>query len=133
MIDEISIQNFMRLEQCKNIGLGPITLLVGENGSGKSSVLKAIHWASRCASLAQSKKLNVELMDFVPSVEFRSLAHKTTLQGRARSEASTKPVIVTFKRGDEEGSITLKAIGNNAGVSVETDDKVASDFVLEDP
>lgn len=133
MISQISIQNFMRLESCPNIPLGPLTLLVGQNGSGKSSVLKAIHWASRCASLAQNNKLAVELMDFVPSVDFRSLAHRSTLQGRARGGASTMPVTVTFKRNFEEGSITLKALGNAAGVNVETQGVVAAELVKEEP
>ncbi|MBE0455463.1 MAG: AAA family ATPase [Roseovarius sp.] len=133
MIDQISIENFMRLEDCQNIPLGPLTLLVGQNGSGKSSVLKAIHWASRCASLAQNKKLPVELMDFVPSVDFRSLAHRSTLQGRDRGGSSTKPVIVTFKRGVEKGSIKLKSLGNDAGVNVEIEGDVAADVVKEEP
>ena len=123
----------MRLEACKDIPLGPLTLLVGGNGSGKSSVLKAIHWASRCASLAQNGKLPLELMDFVPSVDFRSLAHKSTLQGRARGGASTMPVIVTFKQSFDVGSIKLKALGNDAGVNVETDGAVAAKFVREEP
>ncbi|WP_343501602.1 MULTISPECIES: AAA family ATPase [Roseobacteraceae] len=133
MIDRISIENFMRLEDCQNIPLGPLTLLVGQNGSGKSSVLKAIHWASRCASLAQSGKLPVELMDFAPSIDFRSLAHKSTLQGKNRGGGTTKPVIVTFKRGVGEGAIKLKSLGNDAGVSVEVEHHVAPDFVREEP
>ena len=133
MISHISVENFMRLENCQEIPLGPLTLLVGQNGSGKSSVLKAIHWASRCASLAQAKKLSVELMDFVPSVDFRLLAHRSTLQGRDRGGSSTKPVIVTFRRDVETGSIKLKSLGNNAGVSVEVEGNVAADFVKEEP
>lgn len=133
MIDRISIENFMRLEACQDIPLGPLTLLVGQNGSGKSSVLKAIHWASRCASLAQNGKLPVELMDFVPSVDFRSLAHRSTLQGRARGGASTMPVVVAFKQNIDLGTIKLKALGNDAGVNVEAEGTVATDFVREEP
>lgn len=133
MIDQISIENFMRLEDCRSIPLGPLTLLVGQNGSGKSSVLKAVHWASRCASLAQNKKLPVELMDFVPSVDFRSLAHRSTLQGRERGGSSTKPVVVTLRRGVETGSIKLKSLGNDAGVNVEIEGDIAADFAKEEP
>ncbi|MEP4197097.1 MAG: AAA family ATPase [Aliishimia sp.] len=133
MIDRVSIENFMRLEACQNIPMGPLTLLVGQNGSGKSSVLKAIHWASRCASLAQNGKLPVELMDFVPSVDFRSLAHRSTLQGRARGGASTMPVVVSFKRNVDVGTIKLKALGNDAGVNVEAEGAVATDLVKEEP
>ena len=133
MVDKISIENFMRLEACKDIPLGPLTLLVGQNGCGKSSVLKAIHWAVRCASLAENQRLSLELMDFVPSVDFRSLAHRSTLQGRARGGATTLPVIVTFKKGVEEGSVKLKALGNDAGVNVETSGPGILELINEEP
>lgn len=123
----------MRLEACKDIPLGPLTLLVGQNGCGKSSVLKAIHWAVRCASLAENQRLSLELMDFVPSVDFRSLAHRSTLQGRARGGATTLPVIVTFKKGVEEGSVKLKALGNDAGVNVETSGPGILELINEEP
>ena len=41
MISEISVHNFKSLEQLK-LGLGRITVLIGENGSGKSNILEAI-------------------------------------------------------------------------------------------
>lgn len=133
MIDAISISNFMRLKNCNNLKLGPITLLVGQNGSGKSSILKAIHWGVRCASLAENGKLSLDKMDFVPSVDFRSLAHRSTLQGRARDGNSKKPIELKFWDGINNGLIRIKATGNDAGVSVETDGVVAEELALEAP
>ena len=138
MIDSVSIENFMRLRECRDVQLGPLTLLVGQNGSGKSSVLKAIHWAVRCASLAEVQstgvnRLALERMDFVPSLDFRSLAHQSKLQGRDRGGASTRPVVVQFRQGLDEGSITLRALGNDAGVSVEKAGPVVDELAKESP
>ena len=51
MFDSVTVANFMRINTEVRIPLGPVTILVGENGSGKSSILRAIHWAVRCAAL----------------------------------------------------------------------------------
>lgn len=133
MISRVSIENFMRLEDCRDIPLGPVTLLVGQNGSGKSSILKAIHWAVRCASLSEDNKLALERMDFVPSVDFRSLAHRSTLQGRDRGGNSKKPVTVTFRQDFDVGTIKLKALGNDAGVSVERSGSLIDQLAREEP
>ena len=41
MISEISVQNFKSVEKLE-LGLGRVTVLIGENGSGKSNILEAI-------------------------------------------------------------------------------------------
>jgi predicted ATPase len=41
MISEISVQNFKSIEKLE-LGLGRVTVLIGENGSGKSNILEAI-------------------------------------------------------------------------------------------
>lgn len=51
MFTSVKIEKFMRIKDSGLIKLGPVTLLVGENGSGKSSIPKGIHWAIRCAVL----------------------------------------------------------------------------------
>lgn len=43
------------------------------------------------------------------------------------------PVLVSFKQNAAEGTIKLKALGNDAGVNVEVEGKVANDLVNEDP
>lgn len=43
MIKALSLRNFMRVHEKVEIELGRVTILVGANGSGKSSILKGIH------------------------------------------------------------------------------------------
>lgn len=45
MFTEISFQNYRALRDAR-IPLGPLNLLVGPNGSGKTSVLEALRWAN---------------------------------------------------------------------------------------
>src|SRR5262249_39049301 len=49
----VAIRRFKRIEQIE-IPLGDVTLLIGANNSGKSSILQAIHFA---VSLAQTARL----------------------------------------------------------------------------
>ncbi|WP_304618221.1 AAA family ATPase, partial [Paracoccus sp. (in: a-proteobacteria)] len=39
------IANFLRIDDEIEVPLARLTVLVGENGSGKSSILKALHWS----------------------------------------------------------------------------------------
>ncbi|CAD5915365.1 SMC domain protein [Planktothrix tepida] len=49
MIQEITIKNFKSIEQLK-LQLGRVTLLIGENGCGKTNILEAIALSSAAAS-----------------------------------------------------------------------------------
>ena len=69
MINKISIRNFKSLAET-SVELGPFTVLVGANGSGKSSFLQAIElisWAVRFPSLQSALEEN--------QIEFRDLVH----------------------------------------------------------
>ena len=114
MINSVFLENFMRIHARTEIELGPVTVLVGANGSGKSSVLKGIHWAVRCAALRDSTgKLTLEQMDYVPSKEYVQLAHKTRI-----TNGSGSPKIVVGFRGDHGNDtiIELSSARNDAGV-----------------
>ncbi|CRL10798.1 hemin importer ATP-binding subunit [Phaeobacter italicus] len=117
MITEVRIENFLRINDQIRLQLSPMTVLVGENGAGKSSVLKALHWAIRCATLADpAKKVTLEQMDYVPSKEFLDLGHKLKLQNTSGGRKTTVTLI------DEDflsTAITVSAARNDAGVKVE--------------
>lgn len=49
MLQEIHIENYKSIQKLK-LGLGRVTVLVGENGSGKSNILEAIALASAAAN-----------------------------------------------------------------------------------
>ncbi|MEQ9484803.1 AAA family ATPase [Coleofasciculus sp. F4-SAH-05] len=49
MLQEINIENYKSIQKLK-LGLGRVTVLIGENGSGKSNILEAIALASAAAN-----------------------------------------------------------------------------------
>lgn len=115
MFDAVTVANFMRISDAVTIPLGPVTILVGENGSGKSSVLKAIHWAARCAVLRDSSdRVTLERMDYAPSRDFLHLAHKA----RLNSERASPRVAVELTSGTDKVSISMNSTRNDAGIKV---------------
>lgn len=126
----------MRLDEEVRIPLGPVTLLVGANSSGKSSVLKAVHWAFRCAAQAETLqgqlKVSLERMDYAPSIDFRSLANRSTLQGRARAGSRNRPVKLGLREDNIITEVQIKALGNAAGVSVTIDGPLAETLTQEE-
>jgi predicted ATPase len=113
MFDSVTVANFMRISAEVRIPLGPVTILVGENGSGKSSILRAIHWAIRCAVLRDSvDRVTLERMDYAPSRDFLHLAHKF----RLNSEAASPKVQVVLESGADKLKISMHSTRNDAGI-----------------
>ena len=48
MIQKISITNFKAIEHCLNLPLQPFTVFIGNNCSGKSSVMEALRTLQLC-------------------------------------------------------------------------------------
>jgi predicted ATPase len=117
MIKSVYVQNFMRIDKRVELPLAPITILVGGNGSGKSSILKALHWSVRCATLKDRRgNASLEQMDYTPSRAFQELAHKKRLQNKS----DLPKIIVGFV--DESGNeteIAISAARNDAGAKAE--------------
>ena len=119
IIKSIKVQNFQRINDPVTIELGPVTVLIGENGAGKSSVLKAVHWAVRCATLADyTGKVTLDQMDFVPSKDYASLAHKRRLQNNS---GGRKIIVSLFNSTNEETTVTIGTARNDAGVNAYID------------
>jgi predicted ATP-binding protein involved in virulence len=113
VIKGVFVQNFMRIDQRVDIDLGPVTVLVGANGSGKSSILKAVHWAVRCATLKDhNNNTTIEQMDYTPSRDFLQLGHKKRIQN---SEAMPKICVGFVDDNDDETVIHISAARNDAG------------------
>ncbi|WP_176073752.1 ATP-dependent nuclease [Brucella intermedia] len=128
MIKSITVQNFQRVDGPAKLDLGAVNVIVGENGSGKSSLLKAIHWSARCATLSQGGKVTLEQMDFVPSKEFLDLAHKRKLQN---SSNGRKVNVQFFNEDDISTSIVISAARNDAGVNIQINGPL-SDILAND-
>lgn len=121
----------MRLDDKISVDLGPVTVLVGANGSGKSSILKALHWSIRCARLRDiGGKVTLERMDYVPSRDFLELAHKKRIQNR---DGFPKICVGFLDENNLETKISLSAARNDAGVKVSIDGPLSNVLTAENP
>jgi ABC-type cobalamin/Fe3+-siderophores transport system ATPase subunit len=124
-LESITVRGFKAIEVA-TIPLEHVTILVGPNGCGKSSVLQAIHWAARAASYVMPKNakemISFERLDYVPSSEPLTTLH----QGELKSDAGSPPVEVVFAHrpvGDEtvQATIRIRAARNRGGITAYMD------------
>lgn len=102
MIREIGIDNFKSIQSLK-LNLGRITVLIGENGSGKSNILEAI----ALASAAMSNKLDNE---FLVSRGIRITEPQLM---RAAFDAKYTNEEVTFYIESDKGSVSFRLHNDN--------------------
>ncbi|AKI00951.1 AAA domain [Hoeflea sp. IMCC20628] len=120
----IRIEKFKRIESI-DLPLADLNILVGSNGSGKSSILQALHLASCLMRQADRIRASTTVMvrvsdlDYLPSDQYWRLGHGADWGNRSNSP-STK---VFFEFRDHEGApITAQCemrSARNAGISVQ--------------
>ncbi|MFL1463493.1 ATP-dependent nuclease [Roseococcus sp. DSY-14] len=124
-LESITVSGF-KATKVATIPLDRVTILVGPNGCGKSSVLQAIHWAARAASYVLPKNtkemISFERLDYVPSSDPLSTLHK----GELKSDAGSTPVEVVFAHrpvGEEtvQATIRIRAARNRGGITAYMD------------
>lgn len=123
-LTSIKVEGFKRIKAI-NLPLAGLNVLVGSNGSGKSSILQALHLAScllrqadRIRS-ASTTMVRVSELDYLPSDEYWRLGHGDDWGNKATSPSSK----VDFVFKDEGGAfITAECVmraAQNAGISVQ--------------
>lgn len=124
-LESITVRGF-KAAKVATIPLDHVTILVGPNGCGKSSVLQAIHWAARAASYVLPKNtkemISFERLDYVPSSEPLTTLHK----GELKSDSGSTPVEVVFAHralGEEIVQVTvrIRAARNRGGITAYMD------------
>lgn len=122
-LSKIEVYKFKKIKNIE-IGTGPLNILVGANGSGKSSVLQAAHLAS--CLLRQAGRIRTEStstvavmdLDYLPTDDYARLGHGASWGNKTNTPSSK----ITFKFEDDNGNI-VSAIcevraARNAGISV---------------
>lgn len=124
-LESITVRGFKATKEA-TIPLDRVTILVGPNGCGKSSVLQAIHWAARSASYVLPKNtkemISFERLDYVPSSDPLTTLHK----GELKSDAASVPVEVVFSHRSTseetiQSTIRIRAARNRGGGTVYMD------------
>lgn len=123
-LDAIRIEKFKRIDTI-DLSISDLNILVGANGSGKSSILQALHLASclmRQADRIRSAgtaMVRVSDLDYLPTDEYSRLGHGADWGNRSNSPSSK--VFFRF-RDDNAAAVTAQLemrSARNAGISVQ--------------
>lgn len=123
-LDKIEVKKFKQIDDIE-MNVADLNILVGSNGSGKSSILQALHLASCLMRQADrirpssTSMVRVVDLDYLPSDQYWRLGHKADWGNVSTSPSSN--VVFSFK--DDEGanstaSLTIRS-ARNAGISVQ--------------
>ena len=126
ILRSVKIDKFKRIDSIE-LPLADLNILVGANGSGKSSVLQALHLAScltrqvRRLRPDSSEMVRIGDLDYLPSDEYWRLGHGADWGNAATSPSSR----ISFTFSDDDGSIATAECemrsARNAGISVRAD------------
>lgn len=119
-LKSVTIENFKAIDKAR-VELADVTILVGQNSSGKSSFLQALHWACRCTADPkiqnnQARSVAVQSLDYFPTPDAKVVGHNKELR-EARGKQEHVSVFVTLECDDEDessGVIPIKRGRNDA-------------------
>lgn len=121
-LEKIKIEKFKKIKSVE-LRLSPLNVLVGANGSGKSSIIQAIHLASCLIRQADRLRENststvgIGELDYLPSNNYPELGNGSKW-GNKKGTPSSK-VSFTFQKDKQEYEAwTEFRSARNAGVSV---------------
>lgn len=131
-LTEVTIRNFKAIKDT-TISLANMTVIVGANGSGKSSVLQALHWmfqSGRNPVVSTNKLKNADFRQsdgstlsekdatYIPSPEYRNASHGDEYGNKKKSPQMEVEINAVDDNGDTlQASMWIKS-ARNEGLSV---------------
>jgi ABC-type branched-subunit amino acid transport system ATPase component len=122
-LSRILIENFKRIKRVP-LDLAPVNVLVGANGSGKSSIIQAVHLA--CCVIRQAGRIDsaktatvgADELDYLPTDDYKTLGHSVNWGNKSGTPATR--VQLDFAKAD--GSVITASCAlrsaRNAGISI---------------
>ncbi len=121
-LTKVKVEDFKRVKLAE-IDLADLNILVGSNGSGKSSIIQAIHLG--CCVIRQadavstsSSTVGTDRLDYLPTDHYSSLGHNSVWGNKAGSDCSK--LEMTFQQDADPivvASCELRS-ARNAGISI---------------
>ncbi|MGU3411855.1 ATP-dependent nuclease [Microbacterium sp. M1A1_1b] len=125
-ITKVSIANFKALKSA-HVELGSFNVIVGANGSGKSSILQALHWMLQSGrnltvetnkDTAKGSTLSEKDAIYMPSPDYKEAAHGDDYGNFNGSRQLDVNVVGNTDEGDEFSASMWIRAARNEGVSV---------------
>lgn len=123
-LKSVTVENFKAIKEAK-IELADVTILVGQNSSGKSSFMQALHWACRCVADTkvqnnQARSVAAQSLDYFPTPDAKVVGHNQELR-EGRGEQENVSVFVTLQAEDGESSVGVIPIkrGRNEAIQID--------------
>lgn len=121
-LTKLKIQNFKRVQSVE-IDLADVNILVGKNGSGKSSIIQAIHLA--CCVMRQVERVEkgktstvgIDDLDYLPSNNYKLLGHKAEWGNKAGTSSSDVTLMFEREQAVFTASCEMRS-ARNAGISI---------------
>lgn len=122
-LEAIRIHKFKRIDSI-DLAVSDLTVLVGANGSGKSSILQALHLAS-CLMRQVGRiredttaMISVNDLDYLPTNEYPRLGHAADWGNREKSPSSKVEFRFTGSSSNSETALIEMRAARNAGISI---------------
>ena len=131
-LDQVTIRNFKAIHET-TISLATMTVIVGANGSGTSSILQALHWIFQSGRnlavgtnavknddfrLSDGSTLSEKDATYMPSPEYRNAGHGAEYGNKKGSPQMEVEVTAKHSNGDPlQASMWIKS-ARNEGLSI---------------
>lgn len=145
-LKKVTVKNFKKVKNA-SLSLEALNILVGQNGSGKSSIIQSLHFAVgpiRQATEIRSDKtstLSAEKLDYLPSNQYKALCHGAFWGNKAGTPCSENSLEFRVTPDPPPGGrrrarkmtaeCTLRS-ARNAGISIQGNVPPPLRFVLRD-
>lgn len=122
ILSKLSVESFKRINRV-DLELADVTILVGANGSGKSSIVQAIHLACcvmRQADQVKSGKtstVGIDELDYLPTDNYKMLGHNGNWGNKVGSPSSKVKLTFLSDGTEHIASCELRS-ARNAGISI---------------
>lgn len=125
MYKSISLTNFRRFKELKDLELGAINFFVGPNNSGKSTVVKAIQLINKFTSQKEFTYFDLSELEenYQNILNWERIFHKT-------KENNKNEISMSFRYNDEKYQIIFTAASSDTVLSVTTFQVISENFDL---
>lgn len=119
---KVKVEEFKRIGSAE-LNLADLNILVGANGSGKSSILQAIHLG--CCVIRQagwvgdsSSTVGIDQLDYLPTNHYPSLGHNSEWGNYSNSNGSKLQLSFEDEANQELVASSVLRSARNAGISI---------------